>query len=105
MGYDCVDPSERSSAMATQPAQVSVTSPIEPALEWTKRLLFRPFDLGKWFTLGFCAWLAYLGQGGLNGGSALRSRLPGHLPLPGRLPGAARPGDLPQLDRARDWVM
>lgn len=27
-------------------------------------LLFRPFDLGLWFTLGFSAWLSQLGQGG-----------------------------------------
>jgi len=27
-------------------------------------MLFRPFDLGKWFVIGFCAWLAYLGSGG-----------------------------------------
>jgi len=85
--------------MATQPAQVSVTAPIEPALEWTKRLLFRPFDLGKWFTIGFCAWLAYLGQGGFNGGSALRSR------LPGRVPSAAGRGKLPDVGRAHDWVV
>lgn len=89
--------------MATQPAQVSVTAPVQPALDWTKRLLFRPFDLGKWFTIGFCAWLAYLGQGGVNGGSALKS--PGRVPLPGHLPSAPRPEKLPEVDRARDWVM
>ncbi|MHC4531195.1 MAG: DUF7544 domain-containing protein, partial [Planctomycetota bacterium] len=27
-----------------------------------------PFDLGKWFVIGFCAWLALLGQGGGGGG-------------------------------------
>jgi phosphate starvation-inducible membrane PsiE len=30
-------------------------------------ILFRPFDIGKWFALGFSAWLASLGEGG--GGS------------------------------------
>lgn len=30
-------------------------------------LLFQPFDLNRWFGIGFCAWLAYLGVGG--GGS------------------------------------
>jgi hypothetical protein len=89
--------------MATQPAQVSVTAPVQPALDWTKRLLFQPFDLGKWFTIGFCAWLAYLGQGGARGGSALRSgRVPG---IPSSLPSASRPENLPNLDRARDWAM
>jgi len=49
------------------PSPVSVTLPVGPAIENVKRLLFRPFDLSKWFVIGFCAWLAYLGQrGGFN---------------------------------------
>jgi hypothetical protein len=24
-------------------------------------LLFRPFDLARWFSIGFCAWMAYIG--------------------------------------------
>jgi hypothetical protein len=47
---------------------ISVTEPIGWAIERTKRILFQPFDLGKWFTLGFCAFLAQLGQGGGGGG-------------------------------------
>lgn len=43
---------------------VSVVNPLSPAIELTKRILFQPFDLGKWFVLGFCAWLAHLGEGG-----------------------------------------
>lgn len=43
---------------------VSVIGAIEPALNRTGRTLFKPFDLGKWFVLGFCAWLASLGEGG-----------------------------------------
>ena len=35
-------------------------------------MLFKPFDPAKWITLGFCAWLAGLGEagggGGFNGG-------------------------------------
>ncbi|MBP7054062.1 MAG: hypothetical protein KBE65_23885, partial [Phycisphaerae bacterium] len=42
---------------------VSVIDPIEPAFERVKTILFRPFDLGKWFVIGFCAWLAQLGSG------------------------------------------
>lgn len=42
---------------------LSVTNPIGAALNRTKRILFKPFDIGKWFVLGFCAFLAYLGQG------------------------------------------
>ncbi len=44
--------------------KISVTDPISPAIERTKHVLFRPFDLGKWFKLGFCAFLATLGEGG-----------------------------------------
>jgi len=47
---------------------ISVIEPIAPAIERVKVMLFKPFDLGKWFTIGFCAWLAYLFQGGGGGG-------------------------------------
>ena len=43
---------------------ISVTDPISPSIEWTKKMLFRPFSLGKWLALGFCAFLANLAQGG-----------------------------------------
>ncbi len=48
--------------------EISVTEPVSPALERVKAMLFKPFDLGKWFTIGFCAWLAFLGEGGSGGG-------------------------------------
>ena len=48
---------------------ISVTEPIGSAYTATKHILFKPFDLGKWFLLGFCAFLASLGDcGGSNGG-------------------------------------
>jgi hypothetical protein len=53
---------------AEQPNKVSVIDPISPAIERAKLILFKPFDLGRWFTIGFCAWLAYLGTGGGGGG-------------------------------------
>jgi hypothetical protein len=34
-----------------------------------KRVLFQPFDLGKWFILGFTAWLSSLLDGSGSGGS------------------------------------
>ena len=46
------------------PHPISVTQPVEQAIDRVKQLLFRPFDAVKWFVIGFCAWLAYLGQGG-----------------------------------------
>jgi len=51
-----------------RPENVSVINPITPAIERVKVMLFRPFDLKKWFVIGFCAWLAYLGSGGGGGG-------------------------------------
>jgi hypothetical protein len=42
----------------------SVIVPLTPAFERVKMILFRPFDVGRWFIIGFCAWLATLGQGG-----------------------------------------
>ncbi len=47
-----------------RPQHVSVIDPISPAIDWVKTMLFRPFDLTRWFTIGFCAWLASLGQSG-----------------------------------------
>ena len=46
---------------------ISVTDPIGSAIERVRQVLFRPFDLGKWFTIGFCAWLAQLGENGSGG--------------------------------------
>jgi len=47
-----------------QPNRVSVIDPIAPAIDRVKLMLFKPFDLRRWFVIGFCAWLAYLGSGG-----------------------------------------
>ena len=40
---------------------ISATNPIAKAFEHTQRVLFQPFDLKKWFVLGFAAFLATLG--------------------------------------------
>ena len=50
--------------VTTRPREISVAEPVSPALERVKLMLFQPFDLGKWFVIGFCAWLAFLGEGG-----------------------------------------
>lgn len=49
-----------------QLTQISVIDPVSPAIERVKLILFRPFDFGKWFAIGFCAWLAILCQGGFH---------------------------------------
>lgn len=51
-----------------QPLRISVIDPIGPAIEKVKTILFKPFDLRRWFVIGFCAWLAFLGSGGGGGG-------------------------------------
>ena len=61
--------------------RISVVDPIGAAVEWVKVVLFRPFDPGKWFVIGFCAWLANLceGGGGGGGGSHVSSGGPGNV--------------------------
>lgn len=46
------------------------------ARSWSgmKRVLFQPFSVGKWFILGFTAWLAQLLEGGSRSGSSSGSR-------------------------------
>jgi hypothetical protein len=55
---------------------ISVTVPVSQAIERVKRMLFQPFDPSKWFTIGFCAWLAGLGSRGFSfnyGGGSQRN--------------------------------
>ncbi len=47
----------------TEP-NIEIFKPFGKALELTKTILFQPFDLKKWFIIGFAAWLANLGRGG-----------------------------------------
>ena len=53
--------------MDSQLQQISVIEPIGAAIEKTKEILFQPFDIAKWFAIGFCAWLATFGEGGGGG--------------------------------------
>jgi len=52
---------------------LSVTDPIERAIDRTKTILFSPFQAGKWFSLGFCAFLAQLGSSCGNASNSFRS--------------------------------
>lgn len=54
--------------MPPLPQNVSLTLPVNQAISRVKWMLFQPFDLGRWFVIGFCAWLALLGRGGMHGG-------------------------------------
>ncbi|WP_005035717.1 DUF7544 domain-containing protein [Holophaga foetida] len=41
----------------------SVSRSVSAAYDHMARILFTPFDMGKWFILGFCAFLSQLGGG------------------------------------------
>jgi uncharacterized membrane protein len=49
--------------------QYSYSEPLDHAWQRMKSILFRPFDLGRWFVLGFTAWLAQLATGYSGGAS------------------------------------
>src|SRR5881409_2735016 len=49
----------------TEP-KIEIFKPFGEAFELMKRILFQPFDVKKWFVIGFAAWLANLGGGGFN---------------------------------------
>ena len=60
---------------------ISVTEPVSKAFNRTSLICFKPFDIGKWFGLGFCAWLAFFGEGGgasfnVNTGSSRTGGIP-----------------------------
>lgn len=50
------------------PPELSVTTPVSQAMDTVKRVLFQPFEAGKWLVIGFCAWLACLGEQSFNTG-------------------------------------
>lgn len=51
-----------------RPSYVSVIDPVTSAIDRARMMLFEPFELTKWFVIGFCAFLANLGTGGGGGG-------------------------------------
>ena len=49
--------------MDAAPRKIEILAPFSEAVELTKRILFQPFDLAKWMTIGFAAFLAGLADG------------------------------------------
>jgi hypothetical protein len=49
---------------------IDLIQPTTRAWAGMKRVLFQPFDIGKWFVLGFTAWLAHLLETSGGGGQA-----------------------------------
>lgn len=47
----------------TDKKEISCTKAVCFGWDRMEKTLFHPFDLGKWFLLGFSAWLASIGQG------------------------------------------
>lgn len=47
--------------------RIEYIAPTMRAFAGMKGILFRPFAPGKWFVLGFSAWLATIGEGGSGG--------------------------------------
>jgi hypothetical protein len=47
---------------------IEIFKPLDEAFQLMKKILFRPFDLKKWFVMGFAAWLSNLGSGSYNFG-------------------------------------
>ncbi|HNX95398.1 MAG TPA: hypothetical protein PKL14_09575 [Holophaga sp.] len=76
---------------------ISIGEAFSSAIARTKRILFQPFDAGKWFTLGFCAFLANLCSGGGGGGG---SRF--NVPTGGGNTGSSGG---PEFDACARWVM
>jgi hypothetical protein len=52
---------------------IDLIAPTSRAWTGMKRVLFQPFDMGKWFVLGFTAWLASLLEGGGSSGGGGQS--------------------------------
>lgn len=90
--------------MTLRPSYVSVVDPIAPAIERVKMVLFRPFDLGRWLVIGFCAWLAQLWESGgprFSGGGGGGGRGGGPSWQPSDIPSEVRQG----AERAKDFVL
>ena len=54
----------------TEP-RIEIIAPFRAAFEWMKMVLFRPFDVAKWLTIAFAAFIA----GSMGGGGGNFSRL------------------------------
>lgn len=52
----------------TSEQQISLVDALEQGWSRMVQMLFRPFDIQKWFVVGFAAWIAGLGRGEGYGG-------------------------------------
>jgi hypothetical protein len=78
-------------AIARRLPMPSPLAPIQPALDRTRLVLFTRYDIEKWITLGFCSFLAAIGQSG--GGFGFHYNFNN---------GAAP--KIPNFGQAEDWI-
>jgi hypothetical protein len=52
--------------MNGSPSRIELIAPFKAAFEWMKGMLFRPFDLTRWLTIAFAAFIAGGWGSGLN---------------------------------------
>lgn len=71
------------------PRVIEIGKPLSEGWERMLRFCFQPFDIAKWFAVGFCVFLADLGDGGITPNF--------------NLPGTARGGPNP-FKGAVDWI-
>jgi hypothetical protein len=89
---------------------ISVTQPLGSAMNRAIAMTFKPFDLGRWFVLGFIAWLAELGEnvsgsGGGGGRGGVRLPAPGPGPGPATTTTQPAPTSLPApFDQIWNWI-
>jgi hypothetical protein len=58
-------------------SQIQIVAPFKAALEWMKTMLFQPFDIAKWLTIAFAAFIG--GHWGNNFSFRYTRGLPGDL--------------------------
>ena len=56
-------------AMNGTAPQIEIIAPFRAAFEWMKMVLFRPFDVTKWLTIAFAAFISGSWGGGGGGGN------------------------------------
>lgn len=67
--------------------KLSIWKAITDSFDWMSHVLFRNFDIAKWFVLGFCAFLAGLGED-VGGGTGFSDSFSDD----GRMSGAGKDG-------------
>jgi hypothetical protein len=84
---------------------ISVTDPISRAIARAKFITFQPFDFGKWFVLGFVAWISTLGEGGGGGNFNFNNNGFSRRPMPFPRPGVQPPAPPNPFHDVVHWIV